>query len=214
MRPSIPVSQDASERLRLLQEVHALVRSVLQVHKDEMQAHSEPSTVPHFVRGDKVIVVTMHLFLRGQPNMKLHYRQLGPFTMEVEIGKHSYILKLLATIRLHPVFHVNNLRPSTTASMRPALSVTVPKGYVKEFEVSDISSVCIKSLHGRPCKYLLFMTHDNDDGIPHVRHRLNEVHRTTALQDFLETPQWHNFVKTQAYIDLMQAHLARIFESQ
>jgi hypothetical protein len=40
MRPSIPVSQDASERLRLLHEVHALVRSVLDLHKDEMQPHS------------------------------------------------------------------------------------------------------------------------------------------------------------------------------
>jgi hypothetical protein len=36
MRPSIPVSQDTTERLRLLQEVHTTVRSVLQLHKDEM----------------------------------------------------------------------------------------------------------------------------------------------------------------------------------
>jgi hypothetical protein len=49
MRPSIPVSQDASGRLRLLHELHALVRSVLQLLKDEMQARSEPSTAPHFV---------------------------------------------------------------------------------------------------------------------------------------------------------------------
>jgi hypothetical protein len=34
MRPTIPVSQDASERLRLLQEVYAKVRLVLQLHKD------------------------------------------------------------------------------------------------------------------------------------------------------------------------------------
>jgi hypothetical protein len=40
MRPSIPVSQDALERLGLLQEVHTLVRSVLQLQEDEMQAHS------------------------------------------------------------------------------------------------------------------------------------------------------------------------------
>jgi hypothetical protein len=65
MRPSIPVSQDASERLRLLQEVHTMVRSALQLHKDEMQACTEPSTAPHFVRGNKVSVVTTNLFLRG-----------------------------------------------------------------------------------------------------------------------------------------------------
>jgi hypothetical protein len=32
MRPSIPVSQDALERLRMLKEVHNLVRSALQLH--------------------------------------------------------------------------------------------------------------------------------------------------------------------------------------
>jgi hypothetical protein len=58
------------------------------------------------------------------------------------------------------------------------------------------------------------MTHFNDDDIPPVWHRLNEVHRTTALQDFLETSQWHKFAKTQAYIDFMHAYPARVPESK
>jgi hypothetical protein len=82
MRPSIPVSQDATERLRLLHEVHTLVRSVSQLHKDEMQARTEPSTAPYFVRGDKVSVLTTNLFVLRQPNMKLIDRQLGPFTVQ------------------------------------------------------------------------------------------------------------------------------------
>jgi hypothetical protein len=82
MRPSIPISQDAAERLRLLHEVHTLVRSVLQLHKDEMQARTEPSTAPHFTKGDNVSVVTANLFLRGQPNRKLRDMQLGPFSVE------------------------------------------------------------------------------------------------------------------------------------
>jgi hypothetical protein len=89
MRPSIPVTQDATERLRFLQEVHTLVRSVLQLHKDEMQARTEPSTTPHFVNGVKVSIVTSNLFLHRQPNKKLIDKQLGPFTMEEQIGKHS-----------------------------------------------------------------------------------------------------------------------------
>jgi predicted lipoprotein len=50
--------------------------------------------------------------------------------------------------------------------------------------------------------------------IPRVWHRLNELHRGTALQDVLETPQWHKFDNTQAYIDFMHAHSARIHESE
>jgi hypothetical protein len=53
MRPSIPISQDASERLRLLQEVQTMVRYVLQLHKDEMLARTYRQQ-PHFVKGDKV----------------------------------------------------------------------------------------------------------------------------------------------------------------
>jgi hypothetical protein len=92
--------------------------------------------------------------------------------------------------------------------------LNVPEGDDEEFDVSHIYVVCIELLPGRRGKYLLFMTHFRDDDIPHVWHRLNEVHRIAALQDFLETPQWHKFAKTQAYIDFMHAHPARIPESQ
>jgi hypothetical protein len=58
------------------------------------------------------------------------------------------------------------------------------------------------------------MTHFRDYDIPLVWHRLNEVQRTNALQDFFEKPQWQIVAKTRAYIDFMQAHLARIPDSQ
>jgi hypothetical protein len=61
---------------------------------------------------------------------------------------------------------------------------------------------------------VLFMTHFRDDGIPLVWHRVNELHRTTALQDFMETPQRHALDKTEAYMDFIHAHPARILESQ
>jgi hypothetical protein len=147
--------------------------------------------------------------------MKLRDRRLGPFTVEEQIGKHNYILKLRATIRLHHVVHLNNLRPCSTAPLRPALPVIVPEGDDEEFDVSHIFDVCIKSLPRCRGKYLLFMTHFTNDNITHVWHRLNEVHITTALQDFLGTPQWHKFaIKTQAYIDFMHVHPARIPKSR
>jgi hypothetical protein len=92
--------------------------------------------------------------------------------------------------------------------------VTLPEGKDEEFDISHISAVGIKSFHERGDKYLLSMTHFSDDDVPPVWHKLNEVHRTRALHDFLETPQWHKFAKTRAYIDFMHAHPARILESQ
>jgi hypothetical protein len=186
---------------------------VLQLHKDEIQARTEPSIAPHFV-GDKVSVVTTNLFLRGQQNQNLRDRQLGPFTLEEQIGKHSYKLNLLVKVRLCNVFYVNNLRPCSTAPLRPVVPVTIREGDDAALDFSHIYAVCIKSLHGRRGKYLLFMTHFSDDDIPPVWHRLNEVHRRTTLQDFLETSQWNKFAKTKAYIDFMHAHPARIPKSQ
>jgi hypothetical protein len=95
-----------------------------------MEARSEPSTTPCFVRGHKVTIVTNNLFLRGQPNKKLRDRHLGPLTVEEHIGKHNYRLKFPAieTIRLHPLYHINNLRPCSTASLRSAVPVTTPNG--------------------------------------------------------------------------------------
>jgi hypothetical protein len=117
-------------------------------------------------------------------------------------------------MRLHLVFHVNNLRSCFNAPLLPAVPLIVLEGDDEEFDVSHISNVCIKSFPRRRGNYLLFMTHFKDDYIPPLSQRLNEVHRATALQYFLETtPQWHKFAKTQAYIDFMHAHPSRIPES-
>jgi hypothetical protein len=44
-------------------------------------------------------------------------------------------MNLSATLRLHPVFHVNNLRPCSTTSLRQAVPNIVREGDDEEFEV-------------------------------------------------------------------------------
>jgi hypothetical protein len=66
--------------------------------------------------------------------------------MDEHIRKHIYMLKLPTIVRLHPVFHVNNLRPYSTASLRQVVPRTVRDGDDEEFEVSHIVDLCIKSL--------------------------------------------------------------------
>jgi hypothetical protein len=178
-----------------------------------MQARTEPSTTPRFARGDKVSVITTNLFLRGQPNRKLIQTAWTFFSgeanwetqLQIETSSDSTL-----TSRVPCEQFTTLLYRSTTTSC-PSI---VLEGDDEEFDVSHISAVCIKSLPGRRGKYMLFMTHFSNDDIPPVWHRLNEVHRTTTLQDFLETPQWHTFAKTHAYIDFMYAHPTRIHESQ
>jgi hypothetical protein len=85
-------------------------------------------TTPHFGKGDKVSLVTTNIFLRGHTNWKLKDTQLGTLSLEEQTGKHIYIMKFLARVRVHNVFHVNNLRPCSTAPLRPMVVVVVPEG--------------------------------------------------------------------------------------
>jgi hypothetical protein len=136
------------------------------------------------------------------------------YSRRAYIGEYSYILRLSWTVRLHPVLHVNNLRLCFASSLRHVVPVTVLEGEDEEFDVSHISNVCITSLLGGRGQHLLFMTHFNDDDIPAVWHRLNGVHHTVAILDFLETSQWHVVAKIQAYVEFMSAHSTRIHESR
>jgi hypothetical protein len=111
------------------------------------------------------------------------------------------------------MFHVNDVRLSSNASLRSVIPVTTPEHDNEEFGVFHMLDVCMKPLIGPREKYLLSMPHFDDDDIPHVWHRLNDVHRTKALQEFLETPQCHAFAQTLEHIDFMHARRARIHES-
>jgi hypothetical protein len=129
------------------------------------------------------------------------------FYVEEQIGKHIYILKLPAKVRLYPLIPVNSLRPCCIASLRPNVPVATQEDDDEEIDVSHIYYyVCIKPLRGRCVKYVLFMTHFNDDDVPLVWHRLNDVHRTTkVLHEFLETPKWPVLTQTWAFIPRLHA---------
>jgi hypothetical protein len=64
-------------------------------------------------------------FLLGQLNRKLNkVMQLGPFTVVVNIDANSYGLELPSIVRMHPVLHVNNLRPYRTVLLHHYVPVT------------------------------------------------------------------------------------------
>jgi hypothetical protein len=63
--------------------------------------------------------------------------------MDEQIGKHSYKLKFPLTLRLYPVFHINNLRSCSKISLRPTVPVTVQEGDYEEFDVSHIFVVSL-----------------------------------------------------------------------
>jgi hypothetical protein len=102
MRPSNPVSQDASERLKLLQEVHAMVRAGYNCIRTKcklVQNRREPHSLSKETRCQ----------LLQQTSSYVGY-QIGNYkTDNLDLLQWRSRLKLRATVRLHHVFHVNYL---------------------------------------------------------------------------------------------------------
>ncbi|WIA44486.1 hypothetical protein OEZ86_007230 [Tetradesmus obliquus] len=65
--------------------------------------------------GDKVYLSSANLYLPSSMSRKLTARYLGPFRVEKVINPVAYKLKLPATLRIHPVFHVSLLKPYKTS---------------------------------------------------------------------------------------------------
>jgi hypothetical protein len=86
--------------------------------------------------------------------------------------------------------------------MRSLMSFTFTMCASRECQIG-VGNICCR-----------FITHFIDDDISHVKHRLQEERRTKALQRFMETPEWHAFSETPAYIDFMHAHPSRNTESK
>lgn len=214
MRPTIPISLDAQDRIKDIRAIHEAVRSILTLHKDEMTVPPQTRKVgeaPKLRVGDKAMIITKRLFLRGQANTKLKDRHIGPFEIIEKIGEHSYRLKLPPAVRLHPVFHINNLRPCETAPLRPTQPIVTGSGDDDdEFQVERITAVKIGTPPGRRGKYLMFLTYFADATIAPIWHILNDVKRTEALQLFMETPEYTTFAESEEYVKFMHEFPTRI----
>jgi hypothetical protein len=146
IRPSIPVSQDATKRLELLQEIYALVRTVLQTTRMRCKlVHNRRQHRTYSFEETRCQSLQSISSFEDNLVVSCVIDHLDVYTFEEQIGKHGYILRLRATFRLHPVIHVDKLRLCSTTSLRPAVPITVPKGDNEEFDVSHISLVCSKS---------------------------------------------------------------------
>ena len=66
---------------------------------------------PDFKKGGKVYLSTKNI-QTTRPAKKFDHLRIGPFEIEEKISKVNFRLKLLKTIRIHPVFHISLLEPA------------------------------------------------------------------------------------------------------
>jgi Integrase core domain. len=116
MLPAITDSDSAAdERLIKLADTQAVVKELLRLSKDRQAARRSTPT-PVFQPGSMVYLSTKGLNIRSQNCQKLKDRFIGPYKVLQTVGKTSYKLQLPKGFRLHPVFHVDNLKPAKSDS--------------------------------------------------------------------------------------------------
>jgi hypothetical protein len=80
-----------------------------------MYYNQKHSVGPTLKEGDKVYLLRKNIVTK-RPSDKLDHKKLGLFEIAEQKGPVNYRLKLLKTIRIHPVFHVSLLKPAPLGS--------------------------------------------------------------------------------------------------
>jgi hypothetical protein len=110
----VPEGQQIAESLI---DIHKLCSATIaeanRVYANNYDSHRQAA--PTYQVGDKVFL-SMANINTVRPMKKLDVRQSGPFAITEVVSSHAYRLKLLATARIHNVFHTALLRPYTASS--------------------------------------------------------------------------------------------------
>jgi hypothetical protein len=80
-----------------------------------MYYNQKHSVGPTLKEGDKVYLLRKNITIK-RPSDKLDYKKLGPFKIAKIKSLVNYRLKLLKTIKIHPVFYVSLLKPAPPGS--------------------------------------------------------------------------------------------------
>jgi hypothetical protein len=94
-----------------MQQVLGDAKKLLAVAKERQKKYADAKR-RHcvFSVGDKVLLATKNISLRGGGSRKLLPRYIGPFTIKKSINGVSYTLDLPKGLEIHPTFHISLLR--------------------------------------------------------------------------------------------------------
>ena len=197
-----------------LQEIRTLIHHNVALAKLKQQEYANKGRLPHsFQVGDKVRVNAEHLRIAGQTCQKLRDRfVLGPFEIIEQISPVSFRLRLPAHMkRVHLVFHVDRLEllhedeATHPSPPRPETCVADET----EFQVDSIINVRFN----RNSSGLQFLVNwappydapDFDSWEP-----FRTVDDLQALDEFLQTATWRQFVLTPRYLAFAAKYPSRI----
>jgi deoxyuridine 5'-triphosphate nucleotidohydrolase len=143
-----PSTEEFLEGMRIAREA---AKKALEKAAESMKkfADRKRSETPVFKVGDKVLLDATN-YPSDRPTRKFSERRYGPFKIEKKISDLNYRLTLPANWKIHPVFHVDQLRKYHEDPNEPNF-VNPPPDLVEgreEFEVEQILDSGFRQVHG------------------------------------------------------------------
>ncbi|CAK9779336.1 unnamed protein product [Cutaneotrichosporon oleaginosum] len=188
LRKDDPRLADANAHARAdrVAQIHAYLRSRLTLAKELQKKYfdrnrSEP---PPYKKDDFVLVDTENINLR-RPSVKLAPRYIGPFQIIKQISPVNFQLDLPPSIKIHPVLHVDVLKPAPTSTIPGRVQTPPPPDIVddtEEWEVQEILDTRRDARRTRdPVKYLVRWTGYSDDTWEPYKHLANAMDKVHAF---------------------------------
>ena len=146
--PTVAKVPAAEERLKGLKEVQEDTRAALDIAAERMKRYYDQHVQesPLLKPGDKVWIDAKNLAVT-QPSRKLSYKRLGPYEIIRQIGPLDYEVRIPRAWRIHPVFHVDLLRPHPADKIpgrAPSNPPPVEIDGQEEFEVEEVLDARVK----------------------------------------------------------------------
>ena len=132
-------AQSATVLVTELQQLHQQLAMDIRTRNEKViaTANKKRSVGPPLERGDKVYLLRKNIRTK-RPSEKLDFKKVGPLEITEKVGKVNYRLKLPASSKIHPVFHVSLLEPARGNAPVIQNAEIQPVNDTQEYEVETI----------------------------------------------------------------------------
>jgi len=101
--------ESAKEFVERMKKVHEEAEVALRKTQEEMKRYTDKGRkeTEKWKKGDQVLLSTKDLVFKGRPSKKLMERYVGPYVIEEVVSSNAVKLRLLSSIRIHPVVNIS-----------------------------------------------------------------------------------------------------------
>ena len=103
--------ESATEFVERMKKVHEEAEAALRKTQEEMKRYADRNRkeTEKWKKGDRILLSTKDLVFKERPTKKLTERYVGPYVIEEVVSMNVVKLRLLSSMRIHPVVNVSQI---------------------------------------------------------------------------------------------------------